>query len=307
MLSNIIKGSVIAAVATCSLFATDYNAQAEKDRVALIKYFEKKFEDPEKNAGSYFPYSTKDELKNNIIKGLKHLDFAQGNYAFSKNGRVSYEEIKEMPPHEEFVEQGQEYYENSKALKVCFPDPTIAGDYPYFDDKKKDVVTLTGAINKCITDAGGKKLNEKKGTMAHIEAYFSFATQEAGKNVDIKISSADAAAAYERGKEYYYTQRGYLKLSCANCHVQGAGQRVRNESLSQLLGHTSHFPVYRLKWGAKDKNSDGLGTLERRMEGCIKDQGQNPPKTNSKDMKELLYFMSYMSNEMPVDGPDIRK
>ena len=82
---------------------------------------------------------------------------------------------------------------------------------------------------------------------------------------------------------------------------------MRNESLSQLLGHATHFPVYRLKWGAKSKTSDGLGTLERRMEGCIKDEGQVPPKADSKEMRELLYFMAYMSNGMKIDGPDIRK
>ena len=43
------------------------------------------------------------------------------------------------------------------------------------------------------------------------------------------------------------------------------------------------------------------------MSGCVKDQGQVPPKDNSQTMKELLYFMSYMSNGMNVDGPDIRK
>jgi len=142
--------------------------------------------------------------------------------------------------------------------------------------------------------------------MPILQAYFAAESTDAEKKVNIKIPSAEAAAAYERGKEYYYTQRGYLKLSCATCHVQGAGKRVRNESLSQLFGHTTHFPVYRLKWG-KDKVANGLGTLERRMAGCIKDQGQVPPKTSSKEMKELLYFMAYMSNGMNVDGPDVRK
>ena len=52
--------------------------------------------------------------------------------------------------------------------------------------------------------------------------------------------------------------------------------------------------MYRLKWG-KDKVEDGLGTLERRMQGCIKDQGQVPPKTSRKQMKDVLYFMTYMS------------
>jgi len=306
MLLKIAKASTLAAFLTCALNAGDFNAQAEKDRIALIDYMEAKFEDPLKNRYTFFPYSTDDELENNIEKGLKHQDFAIGNYAFSKQGKFSYDEINEMPPYEDLVDMGQEIYEESETLQKCFPDPTIGGDYPYFDEDKKEVVTLTSAINSCLTDAGEKKLNPKKGKMALIQAYFAFATKEAEKQVNIKIESADAAAAYERGKEAYYTQRGYLDLSCATCHVQGAGKRVRNESLSQLVGHTTHFPVFRLKWG-KDKVEDGLGTLERRMTGCNKDQGENPHKAESKWMKELLYFMAYMSNGMNVDGPDIRK
>ena len=89
-------------------------------------------------------------------------------------------------------------------------------------------------------------------------------------------------------------------MSCATCHVQGAGQRVRNESMSPLLGQITHFPVFRLKW-------DFLGTAENRMSGCIVDQGQKPPKDDSKQMQEMLYFMGYMSNGMKIDGPDLRK
>ncbi|MEA1914823.1 MAG: sulfur oxidation c-type cytochrome SoxA [Campylobacterota bacterium] len=307
MLLKIVKSSVLVAVATCTLNAGDFNAQAEKDRKALEAYTVAKFADPVKDRYSFFPYSTDDELKNNIVAGIKAEEFAIGNYAFSKQGKFSYDEIKEMPPYEDFVEAGEEIYENSAALKACFPDVTIGGDYPYFDDAKKEVVTLTSAINACVVAAGEKKWGEKKGKMANLQAFISYSTMEAEKKVNIKIQSAEAAAAYERGKQEYYTERGYLNLSCATCHVQGAGKRVRNESLSQLLGHTTHFPVFRLKWGAKDKNSNGLGTLERRMEGCNKDQGENPHKTNSKWMKELLYFMAYMSNGMNVDGPDVRK
>jgi len=304
MLLKMIKTTVLFVFATTSLNATDFNDQAEKDRLALIKYFEAKFEDPQKNKNTFFPYSTDDELKNGFIKGLKHQDFAKGNYAFNKDGRAQYEEINEMPPYEDAIEEGEEIYAkkfaNGKAFSSCFPNPTIAGDYPIFDDKKSEVITLGVAINRCLTLNNEKKWKMSKGKMAKLQAYFSYETTQAQKQVDVKINSAAAASAYNRGKEYYYTQRGYLKLSCASCHVQGAGKRVRNEKMSQLLGHTTHFPVFRLKWA-------GLGTLERRMSGCIKDEGQVPPKATSTEMKELLYFMSYMSNGMNVDGPDIRK
>ena len=312
MFLKVVKATTMIALTACALNAGDFNAQAEKDRIALVNYFEAKFEDPLKNRNTFFPYATDDELKNNIIGGLKHEDFAKGNYAFSKNGRMSYEEINEFPPYEEFIESGEALYNkpfaNGKKFASCFPNPVQAGSsYPFFDEQRKEVITLTVAINECLTNNGEKAWKTTKGKMAHLQAFFAYSAQEEEKVIDVQIKSAEAAQAYERGKEYYYTQRGYLKLNCAECHVQGAAQRVRNESLSQLLGQTSHFPVYRLKWGAKSKNNDGLGTLERRMSGCIKDQGQVPPKDDSQTMRELLYFMAYMSNGMKIDGPDIRK
>jgi len=306
MLLKIIKTSVLTALTVSTLSATVFNAQAEKDRKALIDYTIAKFKNPIKNAGEFFPYSTEDELKNNIKSDIKYEEFALGNYAFSINGRFSYDEIKDMPPYEDLIDEGEEIYNSNKAIQKCFPDVTIAGDYPMFDEKTNQVVTLTSAINDCLVNAGEKKWNPKKGKMAILQSYFAYQTQEAEKKVNIKINSAAAAEAYERGKEAYYSQRGYLKLSCATCHVQGAGKRVRNESLSQLLGQTTHFPVFRLKWG-KDNVENGLGTLERRMTGCNKDQGENAHKANSTWMKELLYFMAYMSNGMNIDGPDIRK
>jgi len=303
MLLKVIKITALLALTTSALSAGEFNAQAEKDRKALIEYTEAKFKDADKNR-AFFPYSTDDELKNNFPKGIKHAAFGLGSYAFNSRGKSQYDDIKEMPPYEDAIDAGEELYTkkfaNGKSFKDCFPKTDIAGDYPMFDDKKGAVVTITSAIDECLVSNGEKSWNMKKGKSAQLQAYFSFATQEAGKKVDIKIESKAAQDAYERGKKEYYSQRGYLKLSCATCHVQGAGQRVRAEYMSPLLGQTTHFPVFRLKW-------EGLGTLERRMNGCNKDQGENPHKPKSVWMKELLYFMAYMSNGMAVDGPDIRK
>ncbi len=304
MLLKIAKTTALVALTTFTLNAAEFNKQAEKDRLALIDYFEAKFKDPAANASTFFPYASQEELKNSYFTDIKHQEFAKGNYSFNKDGKSQYDAINEFPPYEDAVYNGEDLYNkkfaNGKSFASCFPNPAIVGDYPYFDDNKGEVVTLTTAINECLVNNGEKPWNAKKGKLAELEAYFAFETRDAGKKLDIKIPSEEAAQAYERGKEYYYTQRGYLKLSCASCHVQGAGQRVRNEKLSPFLGQVTHFPVYRLKW-------QGLGTLERRMAGCVKDAGQVPPKPDSKEMKELLYFMAYMSNGMSVDGPDIRK
>jgi len=300
MIAKSLRVSLVLLATASFLSGGSFNEQAEKDRVALQNYMLKKFANPAKDGASYFPYTTADELKNKMMPVKNLEDFRLGSYAFSKIGKAQYDEINEMPPYEDAVDEGKELYDGSEILKKCFPDPAIKGEYPKFDEKTKEVVTMTSAINQCLIDAKQKPWNEKKGDMTKLQAYFAFASREAKKKIDIKINSKDAQEAYERGKKIYYSQRGYLKLSCANCHVDGTGRRVRNEYLSPLLGHTTHFPVYRLKW-------QGLGTMERRIVGCERNQGEKPHKPNSKWMRELIYFMSYMSNGMPVDGPDVRK
>ncbi len=296
MNKKIIASLLIGSVAFLS--AGDFNAQAEKDRKALKAYMEKKFAD-RKNAGIYFPYSTKEELDKNYKWGVKGDEFRLGSYSYNIGGKAQYDEMNEMPPYEDAIDEGKELYNSEKGIKECFPDPAIAGDYPKYI-KGKGVETLSGAIVSCAKKNNLKGWKLTKGKTAKLEAYFASVSKEKGKKVNIVIDSKEAADAYERGKKEYYSQRGYLKLSCATCHVQGAGKRVRNEYLSPLVGATTHFPVYRLKW-------QGLGTLERRLKGCNKNQGETPHKPSSTWTKELLYFMAYMSNGLPVDGPDIRK
>ena len=49
-----------------------------------------------------------------------------------------------------------------------------------------------------------------------------------------------ALAAYEAGKEYYYTRRGQLEFACENCHMQSAGILLRADRLSGMLGQATH-------------------------------------------------------------------
>ena len=270
MLIKIVKSTTVLALFISSLSAASFNAGAEKDRLEMIKFFEAKFEDPAKNKDRFFTYFTEEELEQKYDKNLKHMDFNIGSYAYSKDARSQYEALKEMPPYEDAIEKGEELYTkkfaNGNSLQTCFPDVTNAGTYPYYDKNKKELISLTKAVNDCLRANGEKAWGTKKGPMAEFQAYWVNESKEAGKKFDIKINSKAEKEAYERGKEYYYSQRGYLKLSCATCHIQGSGQRVRNEVLSPLLGQVTHFPVLRLKW-------TDIGTVERRLSGCVVDQG----------------------------------
>jgi sulfur-oxidizing protein SoxA len=89
-------------------------------------------------------------------------------------------------------------------------------------------------------------------------------------------------------------------MSCADCHQYNAGNRVRADVLSPALGHPTHFPVYRSKWG-------GLGTLHRRYVGCNEQVRAAPYKPQGEEYSDLEYFETYMSNGLEANGPGARK
>ena len=302
MLKKLIKIATISMISGTIVFAANFNAQAEKDRKAFVNYFLKKFENPVANHAKYFPYVPLAEIKKNYIYPLKFQDFQDGSLAWYKPSKAQFAEINDFPPYEIPLDDGEALFNkpfaNGKTYSSCFPDPAIKQNYPYYDTHRDEIVTIGMAVNECRAINGEKPLKYGKGALANIVGYIAFKSR--GKKINIKIPNANAAKAYEAGKKIFYKQRGYLALSCNECHVKSAGKRLRAESLSPALGATTEMPVYRLKWG-------GLGTLQRRLAGCIKQTGSEKPKLQSKPLKELAYFMTYMSNGMKLFGPDTRK
>ncbi|MDA7847983.1 sulfur oxidation c-type cytochrome SoxA [Sulfurospirillum sp.] len=302
MLSKIIKTSAVVLTLSSVLYAGNFNEQAEKDRLAMQKYFLKKFEDPIKNQNEYFPYVEEAELKKDYIYPVKLEDFVNGTGSWYKPTRDQMEEINEFAPYEIPLDEGRELwvkpFANGKTYSSCFPDAAVKQNFPYYDTKRDEVVTIGQAINECRVGNGEKPLKYGKGDIAKLAAHIAYESR--GKEINIQIPNEKAAMAYEAGKKMFYKQRGYFYMNCTECHVQGAGKKVRQEALSPILGAVSHFPVYRIKWG-------GLGTLQRRLVGCVKDTGSEKPAMQSRSVKELEYFVTYMSNGLKLNGPDTRK
>jgi sulfur-oxidizing protein SoxA len=237
--------------------------------------------------------------------GVPLDEYKNGVYAINADARSSWEAIEEFPPYEDELAKGEELFNtpfaNGATYASCFPNGGIGirQNYPYFDAESGEVKTLEGDINACRTKNGEKPLKWKKGAIAEISAYM--ASTSNGKKLNVKVpNDPRALAAYERGKQHFYAKRGQLNLSCANCHRDNSGNRIRADILSPALGHPTHFPVYRLKWGS-------LGTLHRRYGGCNKQVRAKPFKAQSDEYKALEYFHTYMSNGISVNAPSSRK
>ena len=229
-------------------------------------------------------------------------EFGNGAYAIDAKAREQWVEYEEFPPYEIYVDEGKELFEkpfaNGKTYASCFENSGIGirQNYPRFKNGK--VETLESSINKCRTDNGEKALKYGKGEMAVLSSYMAWTSR--GKKTNVTIPNEQAKKAFESGKKFYYTKRGQLNFSCADCHMKGSGSKVRVETLSPALGHTTGFPVYRIKW-------QGLGTLQRRFSGCNKNIRAKPFPLQGDEYRNLEYYLSYVNNGLEINGPSARK
>jgi L-cysteine S-thiosulfotransferase len=103
---------------------------------------------------------------------------------------------------------------------------------------------------------------------------------------------------FEAGKEFFHQRRGQLDLSCAHCHEQYAGQRLRGEVVSQ--GQINGFPVYRFTWQT-------LGSTHRMFEWCNTSVRAEPYALGSDEYVNLELYMAWRGRGLPVEAPAIRR
>ncbi|MGZ8200128.1 MAG: sulfur oxidation c-type cytochrome SoxA [Methylosarcina sp.] len=242
-----------------------------------------------------------------LFPQLTWSDYAEGVYAIDPVARESWEAIEEFPPYESAIEQGKALFDapfkkSGGRYADCFPNKGIAitQNYPVWDRKRGEVITLAKALNDCRLSNRELPLNDEQGEIAQLLAYMSYTSRGQAVNILVPEDDPRALAAYQQGKNYYYQRHGQLNFACASCHVQNAGKRLRSEMLSPSLGHTAGWPTYRLKWGE-------MGTLHRRFRECLVQIRAEPPPAQSAVLRNLEYFLSYMSNGIPITGPSTRR
>jgi sulfur-oxidizing protein SoxA len=235
---------------------------------------------------------------------LKPEDFVNGPYSMDEGLHRQWVEKEQFPPYEFAVEAGKEMFtkpfKNGKTYEDCFPNKGIGirQNYPHFDEKEGKVITLELALNRCREANGEAPYSYVRDEMAALTAYMAFTSR--GKPMDIKIpNDPRALAAYEQGKEYFYSRRGQLNFSCATCHVQSPGERVRTEVLAPALGIMNAMPIYRSEWS-------GMGTTSRRFVTCNSQVRGVPFNPQDDEYRNVEYYLSYVANGLPISGPGAR-
>lgn len=233
-------------------------------------------------------------------------EFGDGVYAIDAEARESWEVIEQFPPYGPAIEKGEwmwhQPFANGKSYLHCFPSYLSAQreNFPYWDKQQEMVITLPLAINQCRAANDETPLIYEKGEITNLLAYISYESRGQKISVEVPEDNPAALAAYRSGKQFFFARRGQLNFSCAHCHAQNSGELVRFSMLSPALGHTTHWPAYRVKWGE-------LGTLHRRFGDCSKMVRAKPFPAQSEEYRNLEFFLSTMSNGLEFNGPSVRQ
>ena len=237
------------------------------------------------------------------LPGVKFDDYVLGALALNKDALAQYDSIMIFPPFVNDVDEGRKTWEkpfkNGKTFASCFAGggENVAGDYPKFDNASGKVVTFEGALNACLKANGETELKFGSTVMGLLVSYAKSLSD--GMKVNVKVEGPAALAAYEKGKTHYYSRRGQLNFACATCHVDNVGNFVRSEQLSPMIGQAAHWPEFRA--------GTELTTLQRRFQQCNSQTRAAPLEFNSEEYNNLEYFLTYMSNGLPMQTPVFRK
>ncbi|MDE2259650.1 MAG: sulfur oxidation c-type cytochrome SoxA [Betaproteobacteria bacterium] len=255
------------------------SASPAEDRSALIKKYKETFPD------------------------IKFENYIYGALAMNPDAKSQYDEIMAFPPYSIDMGKGQKMWEkpfkNGKKFSSCFPNggKNVAGNYPYFDNVTNRVVTFENAINACLRANGEKELKYGESEMGLLTAYAKSLSD--GMKVNVKVEGAGALVAYEKGKAYYYTRGGQLNFACSSCHIDNAGKFIRSDQLSMMIGQASHWPEFRA--------GTDIVTLQKRFMQCNRNTRETPKEADSEEYNNLEYFLTYMSNGLPMQTPVFRK
>ncbi|MFL6648966.1 MAG: sulfur oxidation c-type cytochrome SoxA [Sulfurifustaceae bacterium] len=242
-------------------------------------------------------------------------DFANGIYALPgmDDYRMQWESLSDFPLYEIGLDQGRREWEtpfkNGKTYAGCFVNggKNIAQHYPYWHEASRQVRTVEMDLIECVKRNGEERrfttadLNvdaKARAQLANLTAAFYELSK--GQRIEIDLSDAGAVEAYEEGKRFWWSRRGQLNFSCANCHMDLAGKNLGgNQPLSAALGHPVGWPAYRTVWGQ-------LETVHYRYATCNSQVRAKPAPIGSRIYNNLQLYETYLSSGLPLAAPSVR-
>lgn len=230
------------------------------------------------------------------LPSLATRDYALGSAAFDDELRA--QEDAHAEAAKAAIAKGaalwKRKFKDGRSLASCFPNGgrRVAIAYPQYHPRLKLVFTLEMAINQCLKTHHQPLLDYTDPEMAAITAYLRSLSD--GYRISVRVPAA-AQAHFEQGRRLYFSRLGQRNFACASCHVVGAGKRYAEVPLSPAIGQAARWPFVR---GAESNLQ--ILTLQMQVRACLERMGAAPFSAGSEELNDLEYFLTYLSNGLPV-------
>jgi len=187
----------------------------------------------------------------------------------------------------------------SPSCQGCHGDITgmrgVATRYPQVA-QTGDLLNLEGRIETCRS-----RHQQAPAFGYESEALLSLTAAIALQSRGLPVSVATdgpAARFVAEGRRLYTLRQGQLNLSCAQCHDENVGRRLRGDVISSGVG--TGFPAYRLEWNT-------MGSLHRRLRACSLGVRATQFPLGGPDYLALELYLAVRAKGLPVETPGIRR
>jgi sulfur-oxidizing protein SoxA len=227
------------------------------------------------------------------LPDLARADYALGSAAFDAEIRA--QQDANAGAGKEAIERGaavwKRKFKDGRSLAACFPNGgrRVAVAYPQYHTGARRIFTLEMAVNQCLKTHHEALLDyDDPATMGSVTAYLRSLSD--GQPIGVRVPPA-AEPLFEQGRRLYFTRMGQRNFACASCHIQVAGKRYADVPLSPAIGQAARWPFIR----------DGEArTLQAQIRACLERMGAAPFPAGSEELNDLEYFLTYLSNGLPV-------
>jgi len=187
-----------------------------------------------------------------------------------------------------------------KACADCHGDAQasmkgVAARYPAFDRDLGRPVDLEARIN--LERARHQQASPLPYESRQLLALVAFVARQS-QGLPITAGRDPQLAPFVASGHALFTRReGQLNLSCANCHDDNWDKHLAGSAITQ--GQPSGYPLYRLEWQT-------LGSLQRRLRGCIFGVRAQPYEFGTPELVELELYLMTRAAGMAMEAPAVR-
>lgn len=197
-----------------------------------------------------------------------------------------------------WVEKGEQVFGSSGCLD-CHKEDDFSGNaagFPKIHEPTNTLINLQGQINYCQTERLNKEvLPYESEDMLGLVSFFKSQGQGQPMNYE---PTQELEPYFAAGKDYFFQRRGQFNLSCAQCHDENWGAKMRGDTVSQ--GHINGFPTFRNEWQT-------LGSAHRRFQACNEGVRAKVSDLGSMTYLELEVYLMARGSGLNNETPSIRR